>query len=165
METTHEIGSPTGNLIRQQNPLQKHKLKLKSPTYDGNYATFEEWKYQFAAYMGFRDNFYPKMLARAERATTALTETELTAAAGTPEEAEQWIQLANNFKYIIITTTFFAGATVRRQHQTAMGLEVHRQLCQRFSTPCGKCSIGFLTTLLKPIFKHNSFEESFSTWD
>jgi len=30
------------------------KLKLKPPTYDGNYATYEEWKYKFTAYMGLQ---------------------------------------------------------------------------------------------------------------
>ena len=29
-----------------------HRLKLKPPTCGGNYATFEEWKYEFTAYMG-----------------------------------------------------------------------------------------------------------------
>ena len=52
-----------------------------------------------------------------------------------------------------------------RQHQAAMGLEVYRQLCQRFATPLGTRSIGYLTKLLKPTFHHNNFEESFSTWE
>ena len=129
------------------------------------YATFEEWKYTFKAYMGIPDNIYPNLLSRAERATTALTDAELTAAAGTPEEAERWIQLANNPKYILISTTTAAAATVCRQHQTAMGLEVYRQLCQRFSTPLGTRSIGYLTELPKPTFNHNNFEEWFSTWE
>ena len=81
-----------------------HRLKLKPPTYNGNYATFEEWKYKFNAYMGIQDNIYPDLLSRAERATTVLTDAELTAAAGTPEEAERWIQLANNLKYILSST-------------------------------------------------------------
>ena len=142
-----------------------HKLKLKPPTYDGNYATFEEWKYKFKAYMGIQDNIYPDLLARAERATTVLTDAELIAAAGTPEEAERWIQLANNLKHILISTTSAAAAAVCRQHQAAMGLEVYRQLCQRFSIPLGTRSIGYLTQLLKPTFSHNNFEESFSTWE
>ena len=140
-----------------------HKLKLKPPTYNGNYSTFEEWKYKFKAYMGIQDNIYPDLLARAERATTVLTDAELIAAAGTPEEAERWIQLANNLKYILISTTSAAAATVCRQHQAAMGLEVYRQLCQRFSIPLGTRSIGYLTKLLKPTFNHNNFEEPFST--
>ena len=66
--------------------------------------TTQEWKYKFKAYMGIQDSIYPDLLSRAERATTVLTDAELTAAAGTPEEAERWIQLANNLKYILIST-------------------------------------------------------------
>jgi hypothetical protein len=110
------------------------RLKLKPPTYNGNYAMLEEWKYKFTSYMGIQVNIYPDPLA-AERATTVLTDAELTTAAGMPEEAERWIQLANNLKYILISTTTAAAATVCRQHQAAMGLEVCRQLCQHFSIP------------------------------
>jgi hypothetical protein len=44
--------------------------------------------------MGIQDNIYPDLLARAERATTVLTDAELIAAAGTPEETERWIPTA-----------------------------------------------------------------------
>ena len=81
------------------------------------------------------NNCTPDLLARAEKATTVLTDVGLTAAAGTPEEAERWIQPTSNLKYSLINTTTAAEATVRRQNQAAMGLEVHRQLCQRLSTP------------------------------
>ena len=164
--TGHDIGTPmAANEEATEALASTHKLKLKPPTYDGNYATVEEWKYKFKAYMGIQDNIYPDLLARAERAATVLTDAELIAAAGTPEEAERWIQLANNLKYILISTTSAAAATVCRQHQAAMGLEVYRQLCQCFSIPLGTRSIGYLTKLLKPTFNHNNFEESFSTWE
>jgi hypothetical protein len=32
------------------------RYKLKPPTYNGDYGTFEEWKYKFTAYMGLIDN-------------------------------------------------------------------------------------------------------------
>ena len=66
-----------------------HRLRLKPPTYDGNYATLEGWKYKFIVHMGIRDSIYPDLLARAERATTVFTNAELAAAAGTLEEAER----------------------------------------------------------------------------
>ena len=142
-----------------------HKLKLKPPTYDGNYATFDEWKYKFTAYMGIQDPIYPTLMERAEQATTAIAESQLTAGANTTQEGEHWIQLAANLKYVLITITSAAAATVVRQHHLAMGLEVYRQLCLRFSTPLGTRSIGYLTKLLKPTFDHNNFEESFSNWE
>ena len=142
-----------------------HRLKLKPPTYDGNYATFEEWKYKFSAYMGLQDNIFPQLLSRAERAATVLTDAELLGAATTIEEGEKWTQLCNNLKYILINITSGAAATVCRQYQDAMGLEVYRQLCNRFAIPVGTRSIGYLTKLLKPTFDTNNFEESFSTWE
>ena len=61
-----------------------HRLKLRPPTFDGNYATFEEWKYKITAYMGLMDAIYPQLLDR----STRLTDTELMAAAPTQQEGE-----------------------------------------------------------------------------
>ena len=115
--------------------------------------------------MGIQDPIYPTLMERAEQATTAIAESQLTAGANTTQEGEHWIQLAANLKYALITITTAAAATVVRQHHLAMGLEVYRQLCLRFSTPLGTRSIGYLTKLLKPTFDHNNFEESFSNWE
>ena len=41
MAMAHEIGSPTGP-TEVEALASTHRLKLKPPTYDGNYATFEE---------------------------------------------------------------------------------------------------------------------------
>ena len=143
-----------------------HKLKLRPPTYDGNYATFDEWKYKFAAYMGIQDPICPTLMERAEQATTAIAESQLTAGANSTQEGEHWIQLAAHLKYVLVTiTSAAAAATVVRQHQLAMGLEVYSQLCLRCSTPLGTRSIGYLTKLLKPTFDHDNFEESFSNWE
>ena len=142
-----------------------HRLKLRPPTYDGNYSTFEEWKYKFTAYMGLMDSFYPNMLRRAATTTQRLTEADLRGAAQTVEEADRWVQLDNNLKYILVNVTTGAAATVCRQHQHEMGLETYRQLNNRFAIPLGTRSIGYLTKLLKPTFDSNNFEESFSNWE
>ena len=165
MAMAHEIGTPTAGETEAEALASTHRLKLKPPTYDGNYATFEEWKYKFSAYMGLQDNIFPRLLSRAERATTVLTDAELLGAATTIEEGEKWTQLCNNLKYILINITSGPAATICRQHQDAMGLEVYRQLCNRFAIPAGTRSIGYLTKLLKPKFNTNNFEESFSTWE
>ena len=90
MATGRDIGTPmAANGEAREALASTQRLKLKPSTYDGNYATFEEWKYKFTAYMGIQDNIYSDVpsRARAERARTVLTDAELTAAAGTPEEA------------------------------------------------------------------------------
>ena len=80
--------SPTAPLEDQTEALAAtHRLKLKPPTYDGNYSTFEEWKYKFTAYMGLMDPFYPNILRRAATSTQRLTEADLRGAAQNMEEA------------------------------------------------------------------------------
>ena len=142
-----------------------HKLKLKPPTYDGNYATYEEWQYKFTAYMGLHDPFYPRMFRLAEAATQQVTEAHLRQAATTLEEADAWVQLDSNLKYVLINVTTGAAATLCRQYQHEIGLEILRQLNIRFALPIGTRSIGYLTKLLKPTFDNNNFEESFSNWE
>ena len=68
-----------------------HKLKLRPPTYNGNYSTFDEWKYRFTAYMGTQDPTYPTLMEKAEKATTVLVDAEIRAAAGTTQEAESCV--------------------------------------------------------------------------
>ena len=75
---------------------QTHRLKLRPPTFDGNYNTYDEWTYKFTAYMGLKI-FYPRMFRLAEQATQQVTEQHLRVAASTLEEAEQWIQLDNHW--------------------------------------------------------------------
>ena len=45
MTTSHNIGTAmAANEEATEAIASTHRLKLKPPTYDGNYATFEEWK-------------------------------------------------------------------------------------------------------------------------
>ena len=122
---------------------QTHKLKLRPPTFDGNYNTFEEWTYKFAAYMGLHDPFYPRMFRLAEQSQQQVTAQHLRAAASTLEEAELWIQLDNNLKYVLINITTGSAATICRQHQHEIGLEILRQLHIRFALPVGTRSISY----------------------
>ena len=87
-----DAASTTGPDLEQDTTAlaTAHRFKLRPPTFDGNYATFEEWKYKFTAYMGLMDAIYP----RSETATTRLTDTELMAAAAPPPDQQQ--QFADN---------------------------------------------------------------------
>ena len=143
----------------------QHRLKLKPPSYDGNYTTFDDWHYKFKAYMGVQHNFYSQFLPRAIQSTTRLTAADLTGAAANQQEADEWLQLDHNLKYVLVITTTAAAATLCRQYQHEIGLEIYRQLHLRFKTPIGTRSIGYLTKLLEPTFDNNNFEESFSNWE
>ena len=52
--------------------------------------------------MGFQDNFYPRMQQRAATTQQRLTEQELIQAAHDQDEADRWVQLDNNLKYILV---------------------------------------------------------------
>ena len=157
--TAAAVEDPTDGLT------SAHKLKLKPPTFDGSYNNFEEWSYKFTAYMGLQNTFYPRMFRLAEQATQPVTEQHLRTAASTLEEADHWVQLDNNLKYILINVTTGSAATLCRQFQHEIGLEILRQMHNRYALPVGTRSIGYLTKLLKPTLDPNNFEESFSNWE
>ena len=141
------------------------RLKVKPPTYDGNHATYEEWRHKFTAYMDLQDPFYPRMSRLAEQAVQQVKEAHLRQEATTLEEADAWVELDQILKYVLMSVTTGAAATLCRQHQHEIGLEALRQMNMRFSLPVGTRSLGYLTKLLKPTFDTNNFEESFSTWE
>ena len=115
--------------------------------------------------MGLQDTFYPRMFRLAEQAAQQVTEARLRQAATTVEEADAWVQLDQNLKYVLISVTTGAAATLCSQHQHEIGLQVLRQMNMRFSLAVGTRSIGYLTKLLKPTCDANNFAESFSTWE
>ena len=138
------------------------RFKMQPPTFTGEYGTFEEWKYKFQAYMGLMDHQLPQLLENSENATSTLREADLVVAAENQEEANKWVQLSTDLRYILVSICSGAPATICRQYQTSNGFEIYRQLCGRFSIPLGTRSIGYLTKLLKPTFDMNNFEETSS---
>eukprot|EP00438_Fugacium_kawagutii_P036716 Skav213889 [mRNA] locus=scaffold245:101765:108896:- [translate_table: standard] len=143
-----------------------HQYKLPPPSFDGDYATYEEWKFKFTAYLGLKHHQFPHLLARVETTTEPITDTLLTSTASTTEEGATWVRLASELQFILVSITKGASATVvRQQGINANGFETWRQLNRRFSIPVGTRSIGYLTKLLKPIFDEHRFEETFSAWE
>ena len=144
----------------------QHKLKLKPPSYDGDYSTFEDWHYKFKAYMGVQHNFYSLFLPRAAQSTTRLTEAELressrynTGTRGMGPTGQQLKVRADHHN------SRRSSLHCADSFQHEIGLEIYRQLLLRFKTPIGTRSIGYLTKLLEPTFDTNNFEESFSNWE
>ena len=107
----------------------------------------------------------PQLLENSENSTTIIRRADLVAAANSTEEANKWIQLSTDLRYILVNICSGSAATICWQHQTHNGFEIYRQLCNRFSIPVGTTSIGYLTKLLKPTFDMNNFEETFSQWE
>ena len=158
-------GSPQAGGTMAQSLINMHRYKMQPPTFTGEYGTFEEWKYKFQAYMGLMDNKLPQLLENSEVAISTIRDADLVAAAEDTDEANKWVQLSTDLRYILINICSGAAATVCRQYQTSNGFEIYRQLCIRFSIPLGTRSIGYLAKLLKPTFDMNNFEETFSQWE
>ena len=108
----------------------------------------------------------PRLLARAETSLQAITDALLREGASTPAEGDQWIRLAAELQFILISTTKASAATVCRQMGiNSNGFETWRQIHRRFSIPVGTRSIGYLAKLLKPSFDEHRFEEAFASWE
>ena len=87
-----------------ESPASQHKLKLKPPSYDGDYTTIEDWHYKFKAYIGVQHKFCSQFLPRAAQSPTRLAEAELRGAAASQQEVDEWLQLDRNLKYLLINS-------------------------------------------------------------
>ena len=101
-----------------------HRYKLKPPTFNGDYAMYEEWRYKFQAYMCLQSTEHDRFMRESERATARIQDTDLEGAAATQEEADRWKQLSQEMKYILTSVTSGGAATVRRQNQHETGYEI-----------------------------------------
>ena len=69
-----------------------HRYKLKPPTFNGDIAQYEEWKYKFQAYMGLQHSDHEKLMRSTDNSTTTITELDLETAASSQEEGNKWKQ-------------------------------------------------------------------------
>ena len=97
------------NMAQQQQPQQQqlegiHKYKISPPRFNGEYNTFDEWKYKMIAYLGLQDPDYNRLLRQSEQSTGSVTNDQLENAAPSQQVAEQWIQLSNNLHDILVST-------------------------------------------------------------
>ena len=118
--------------------------------------------------MALQHSDYTRLLKSSEAATTVLTDADLQTSAQDDDEAKRWTSMSRDLHYILINICSGSAATVVRQQGVVgdnNGFETFRVLHQRFSLPVGTRSIGYLTTLLKPKFEEQSFEENFLQWE
>ena len=87
-----------------------HQYRLPPPSFDGDYAIFEEWKFKFIAYLGLKHPTFPQPLTRAEASTVVITVAVLTGTAG-EEEAAIRLRLASELQFILVSITKFKGSS------------------------------------------------------
>ena len=115
-------GRGTSRSRRTADVTRIHEYKIIPPSYDGDCATFEEWKYNFMAYVGLVDHPLPSLLTRSETATRPITNEQLMDGAATIQEGTKWINLATEPRYMI-NITKGPAARVDKQESIPTGLK------------------------------------------
>ena len=160
------MAAPQGSTGQQDNVTTMHRYKIPPPYYNGEYATYEEWRYKFLAYIGLQDPEFPELIQLAEDANQQITNALIDQAIADTDKATRWKRLAADLHYILVNICTGPAATVCRQNLlNTNGLETWRPLRHRFSIPTGTRSVGYLTKLLKPTLDENKFEEAFAQWE
>ena len=95
-----------------QSIVNMHRFKIKPPLFTGEYGSFEEWEYEFQAYMGLMDYQLPQLLENSENSTTIIRRADLVAAANRTEEANKWIRLSTDLRYILVNICSRSAATI-----------------------------------------------------
>ena len=117
------------------------------------------------AYLRLQGPAYNRLLKQSEQSTGQVTNDQLDNAAPSQAVAEQWVQLSNSLRYLLVSARDGPASTICRQNMQGNGLETWRLTHARYSIPLGTKSIGYLTRLLKPQLDEQKFEESFATWE
>ena len=75
---------------------QIYRYKIAPPTYNGNYAQWEEWSQRFKAHLCLQHRDYAKFIQAAEDATVVLTDMDLELSASTDDKKDRWLQMAKD---------------------------------------------------------------------
>lgn len=160
------MAAPQGSAGQQDNVTTMHRYKIPPPYYNGEYATYEEWRYKFLAYIGLQDPEFPELIQLAEDANQQITNALIDQVIADPDKATRWKRLAADLHYILVNICTGPAATVCRQNLlNTNGLETWRQLRHRFSIPTGTRSVGSQnfssqhwtkTSLKKPLHNGNT---------
>ena len=107
------------------------RYKLPPPHFTGEYATFEEWKRKFVAYLGLQNSQFPRLLQIAETFDQPVTDDLLQ-----KKQTFGYNSAKTYIHYLLINVCQGQAAVLCRQHTLqAVGLETWRQLHRRFSIP------------------------------
>ena len=157
-------GGPTTTTRATASAGRNLKYKIP-PRFAGECNIFEEWKYEMTAHHGLQDPSYNRLLRQSGQSQLPATKGQLETAAPSQAVAEQWIQLSNNLRYILVSACDGPSSTICRQNARGNSFETWRPLHLRHSIPLGAGSVGCLTRLLKPQLDEQNVEESITTWE
>ena len=146
------------------------KLRLPLPdSFSGQPADWEEWAWNFKAYVSMFEQTAVQLLEQAEVSPNAITDAHLqvTLADGTADAdaTRNRVTFSRKMHYLLSNLTRDSARLVVRQNLDGNGFETWRRLYQKFALPDATRSVSLLTQLLDYKFSTNTFEQDFNTWE
>ena len=73
---------------------------------------------------------------------------------------DELVKMATNLQYVLVTLCSGGPSTFLRRGGTSNGFESWRRIHKRYELPSRQKAVGRLSTILKPTFNQQSFEDS-----
>eukprot|EP00439_Symbiodinium_sp_Y106_P076225 s1078_g15.t1 len=146
------------------------KLRLPLPeTFSGNPADWEEWSWNFKAYISMFETGAVTFMDRAELRADEFLDEHLQVTVDTGDVIAE--QTANRglfsrmLHYLISQLVKDSGKLIVRQNEDSNGFETWRRFYKKFSLPGATRSTSLLTQLLDFKFNPATFEQDFNVWE
>ena len=147
------------------------KVKLPLPDrFSGQPSDWEEWSWNFKAYLAMFDSTSVSTLERIEEnPTREITDDDMTVmldALDVDQEATaKRVLFSRKLHYLLAQLVKESARLVVRQNVESNGFETWRRLYNRFALPDATRATSLLTQLLDFRFNPATFEQDFNTWE
>ena len=146
------------------------KLRLPLPdTFSGQPADWEEWAWNFKAYISMFETGAVALLDRAEMMTDELTDEALQVVLDTGDVDQDAtaarVLFSRKLHYLLSQLVKDSAKFVVRQNDDSNGFETWRRLYAKFALPDATRSTSLLTQLLDFRFNPSTFEQDFNVWE
>ena len=146
------------------------KIRLPLPkTFSGIPTDWEEWSWNFKAYISMFDTTVKTFMENAEGRTVPIVDDDLQVTFDTGDVNDDATQKAVTFSrklhYLLANLTSDAARLIVRQNFESNGFETWRLLHQKFALPDATRHVSLLTQLLDYKFNPATFESDFNTWE
>ena len=146
------------------------KLRLPLPdTFSGQPADWEEWAWNFKAYISMFETGAVALLDRAEMMNDELTDETLQVILDTGDVDQDAtaarVLFSRKLHYLLSQLVKDSAKLVVRQNEDSNGFETWRWLYAKFALPDATRSTSLLTQLLDFRFNPSTFEQDFNVWE
>ena len=146
------------------------KLRLPLPdTFSGNPADWEEWSWNFKAYISMFETGAVALLDAAEIRNDEFLDEHLAVTLDTgdvdADATAARVLFSRKLHYLLSQLVKDSAKLIVRQNEDSNGFETWRRLYKKFSLPGATRSTSLLTQLLDFKFNPATFEQDFNVWE